>query len=181
MVWPYLVGFVSLLGVLFLLLIAWVRLSVWASRPIVYDVASPAEVGPFIYSWGQWLDERGRIIVRHPASAGEVEFRKRRYRTRPDLLLFRCRNADGGRKIFDRVRASFDGAGIAYEVERTSKRGLPRALVVPLEASDLLTPKTAERLVAVTFGAEGGRFQLSCEGPIRSDSDSPPVELMPYT
>ena len=182
MIWLYLVGgFGFLSGVLFLLLLARVRWIVWASRPIVYDVVSPAEIAPFIRSWGQWLDERGRIVVRHPASGGEVEFRKRRYRARPGLLHFRCRNVDAGRKIFERVRADFDAAGIAYGMELTPRRGAPRALAVPLDAGDALTPKMAERLVAVAFGAGADRLLLYCEGRMRRDGGRPPADLIPHT
>lgn len=181
MIWLYLILAV---GVLIALLIAWAQFNLWGSRPAVYECASLAEIEGYIRSWGRWLDDRGRIVVRHPPSTVEIEFRKRRYRTRPDTIFFRYRNADAGRKYFARVKSAFDSAGISYDVELTPKLHRPRALVVTLDLREVFTPIVASRLVAIAFGCEEDRpvasLQVFCEGRMRQEIEEPTVGLISY-
>jgi len=181
MIWLYLI---LVAGVLIALLIAWAQFNLWGNRPALYECASPAEIEGYIRSWGQWLDDRGRIVVRHPPSTVEIEFRKRRYRRRPDTILFRYRNAYAGRKFFDRVKTAFDSANISYDVELTPKLHRPRALIVPLDPREVFTPKVASRLVAVAFGCEEDRpvagLQIFCEGRMRQETEEPTVDLISY-
>ena len=167
-------------GVL-LLLIGWGQMNARGRQPAVYTVRSSAEVEPFIRSWGQWLDERGRIVVRHSVSGVEAEFRKRRYRRRKDVLLFRFRNADANWGTFEEVRARFHTEGVAHELERTQKQNRPRALVVALDPDDVFTPVAAVRLLNVALSAADSKLHVYCEGRLRSGKDIPLVAMLPRT
>jgi len=164
-----------------LLLIGWGQLNAWGTQPAVYEVRSSAEIEPFVRSWGQWLGEGGRIVVRHPLSGSEAELRKRRFKTRPDVLLFRYRNADANCGTFDEIRARFHREGITHELERTRKRNRVRALVVELDPDDVFTPTAAARLLDVTLSPAPSHLQVFCEGRIRSEADVPATALIPPT
>src|SRR5262249_2739306 len=168
MIWLYLI---LVVGALIILLIALAQFNLWGNRPALYECASPADIEGYIRSWGRWLDDRGRIVVRHLPSGVEIEFRKHRYRSRADTILFRYRNADAGRKYFAIVKNAFDSAGISYDTEPTPKRHRPRALIVPLDPREVFTPMIASHLVAVAFGCDEDRpvanLQVFCEGRMR--------------
>jgi hypothetical protein len=178
------IALLSVVGACFALLILLSRFAFWASRPALYECGSPAELEGYIRSWGRWLDDRGRIVVRHPPSGVEIEFRKRRYRSRPDVLLFRYRNDQAGRKYFACVKSAFDSAGISYDLELTPKLHRPRAVVVALDPRDVFTPIGASRLVMVAFGSEDDRpvagLQVFCEGRMRREIEEPTVDLIAY-
>ena len=150
-----------------------------------YALASPGEIEPFIQSWGAWLDARGRIVLRHPHTGAEAEFRKERYRRGPDILRFRFRNADAGRPHFARVRKAFETAHTPYHIDLTRKRRGPRALTVGLEIGDVYTPAAAARLAELAMGAlaPGQPFaaEVFCEGRLRPSGDAPAVRLIPIT
>ena len=164
-----------------LLLVGWGQLNARGSRPALYKVRSSADVEPFVRSWGQWLDERGRIVIRHPVSGAEAELRKRRFKTRPDVLLFRYRNADANKGTFEEIRARFDREEIEHELERTRRQNRPRALVVALDPDDVFTPVAAVRLLNVTLGPADTELQVFCEGGMRSGEDVPAIAKIPPT
>jgi hypothetical protein len=177
--WIYLlVGAAAILGGV----IALAQFNMWAVRPVLYRLNSPGEIERFVRSWGEWLEERGRIIVQFADT--EVEFRKKRYKSRPDLLVFRVRNAVGMRKHFDRVRDAFDASALHYELERTTKRRDPRAIAVRLAMPDMFTPVAGVRLVDAAFRAFSPEGEFSgdiwCEGRMRSGVDVPSTELIPW-
>jgi hypothetical protein len=152
------------------------------AMPIRYDGLSLDAIGPFIRSWGLW-QERGRIVVRHANSSLEVEFRKRRWKTRPDALVFRVRNADANRAHFEAVQGALTAASVPYKVEFTPHRKALRALEVSLEAEDLHTPAAGCRLVGQSFAALGAvetGFVAHCEGRMRVAPDIPRVPLIPH-
>jgi len=176
-------AFIAFFGILIAILIAWAQLNVWGSRPVLYECSTPAEIERYVRSWGSRLDECGRIVVRHNVTDVEIEFRKHRYRRRPDALLFRYRNLDAGRKYFTDVQHSFESAGISYDMELTPKQRRPRALTVSLDPLEVFTPTVAVRLVALALrfkedGSSGG-FQIFCEDPMQSKPEDVTLELIP--
>ena len=151
--------------------IGWMYLRARALGPAVYRDLSLTDLEPFLRSWGTWLGNRGEILVRHKDAEPIVHFRKRTYRRRPSVLLFRFRNADESRGSFSVVRAALETAGVGDEVELTRRTRQPRALVVALDPCDVLMPAAAARLMDTVFRAlqvdpmagflvwSGGRFQ----------------------
>jgi hypothetical protein len=133
--------------------IGWMYLRARALGPAVYRDLSLTDLEPFFRSWGVWLGNRGEILVRHKDAEPIVHFRKRTYRRRPNILLFRYRNADESRGSFSVVRAALETAGVDHEVELTRRTRQPRALVVPLDPSDVLMPAAATRLLNTVFRA----------------------------
>jgi hypothetical protein len=172
------------IGVLvgFALIVARAQYVMWATRVAIYDLDSPAALEPFVRSWGQWLDERGRIVIRDPATGGEFEFRKFRFSSRPDEIVFRFRNADTTRPFFTAVREHLDREGVSYDLELTPKKKQPRALAVTFDAADVLTPLKAVALVRRSLDAMGagleGRLQVWIDGRLRQAPDVPKVELV---
>lgn len=175
MLWLLLV-FVCLL----VLLVLWVQLGIRSVQPAVYPLSTVAEAEPYLRSWGQWLEERGKIVVQHTGSGAEVEFRKHRYKTRPDVLVFRYRNADATRASFAEVQSCFDSDGVEYHMEHTKKQRRPRALAVALDPADVFTPVAAVRLLSLALGADA-EVRVFCQGRIRGASDRPAVALIPPT
>jgi hypothetical protein len=160
------------------------QFNVWGMRPAVQELSGPHELERYIKSWGQWLEERGRIVVQHAATGREAEFRKRRYRSRPDALVFRVRNADSGKQHFARMQAALDAAGVQYQTELTPKRRQPRAIAVALDPSDLLAPLAAVRLIIVVFELDAAvdrALRVWVEGRIRTSDDAPAIERIPST
>lgn len=153
--------------------------------PARYALASPGEIEPFIRSWGEWLDAHGRIVLRHPPTGAAAEFRKERYRSGPDILRFRFRNADTNRVHFARVRAAFETARTPFSVDLARRRRGPRALTVALQVGNVYTPVAAARLalLAVAALAPGQPFaaEVLCEGRLRARSDAPAVRMIPDT
>ncbi len=133
--------------------IGWMYLRARALGPAVYRDLSLTDLEPFLRSWGAWLGNRGEILVRHKDAEPIVHFRKRTYRRRPNVLLFRYRNADESRGSFSVVRAALEAAGVDHEVELTRRTRQPRALVVVLDPSDVLMPAAATRLMGTVFRA----------------------------
>jgi hypothetical protein len=169
--------------VVFAALVGLAQFNLWGRRPVVYDKLSLADVAPLIRSWGPWLAERGRIVARHADSDAEVEFRKRRYSSQPDVLMFRVRNADASKHHFPAIRRAFDASATQYELELTAKRRGPRAIAVALVAEDVHTPAAACNLLALTFsavGAVGNGFRIHSEGQMRQAPDAPSVPLAPW-
>jgi len=131
---------------------------------------------------GAWLGNRGEILVRHKDAEPIVHFRKRTYRRRPNVLLFRYRNADESRGSFSGVRAALETAGVDHEVELTRRTRQPRALVVALDPSDVLMPAAATRLMDSVFRAlqvdAMTGFLVWCEGRFQARPDRENVPLV---
>lgn len=164
---------------LLLLIIAHAQLNLWSVQPVVRADLSLEQLAPFIRSWGPWLEERGRIVVRQAETEVEVELRKRRFSTRPDELIFRVRNADANKKYFPAIQGALDAAHVSYELETTAKRGQPRAIAVRLGAEDIHMTAAAQRLVQQVFRNTAG-FQIHCEGRMRRAPDTPALPLLPW-
>jgi len=176
---PILLGLFALL----VAILALAQVNMWALRPVVHDGLAINGLSPLVQSWGSWLAERGRIVIHHADTDVEVELRKHRFATRPDELLFRVRNADVTRPHFQTIRAAFEQAGVAYQLETTPKRKQPRAIAVSLIAEDIHTPAAACNLIRIAFRAVGAtepRFRAHCDGAMRIRPDVPPVLLLPW-
>jgi hypothetical protein len=129
-----------------------------------------------------WLGNRGEILVRHKDVEPIVRFRKCTYRRRPNVLLFRYRNADESRRSFSIARAALEAAGVDHDVELTRRTRQPRALVVTLDPSDVLMPAAATRLLATVFRALQvdaiAGFLIWTEGRFQSKPDRENVPLI---
>jgi hypothetical protein len=139
-----------------------------------------AEVLACLRSWAYHLDDRGVIHLALAGTDAFVELRKRRWKTRPDLLLFRYRNADTTRHTFATVRKRFDDAGVGYEMTVTRKTRRPRALEVALDPYDPLSAQVALNLAVRAFGESSSTslsYDLACSGHIREDAIDPPIAL----
>ena len=162
--------------------IGWMYVRARALGPAVYRDLSLADLEPFLRSWGAWLGNRGEILVRHKDAEPIVHFRKRTYRRRPNVLLFRYRNADESRGSFSVVRAALETAGVDHEVELTRRTRQPRALVVALDPSDVLMPAAATRLMDSVFRAlqvdAMTGFLVWCEGRFQARPDRENVPLV---
>jgi hypothetical protein len=176
---------VFIAGALLLVHLASVQHYYWSTRPVVYDLAAPAEAEQYLKSWGEWMDERARVVVKHLGTQAEFEFRKRRYKERPDAIVFRFRNADSARRYFARVRQRFDVEGLPYELELTKKRKQPRALAITLDVADMFSPLVGVRIISVITeeldAIAPGPLQAWLAGSIRRGEDSPSVDLVPPT
>jgi hypothetical protein len=174
-----------LLGLLALLvaMVALAHFNMWALRPVVYDSLAIEGLSPLVRSWGPWLAERGRVVIRHADTEVEVELRKHRFATRPDELHFRVRNADATRPHFRTIRAAFEQAGVTCQLETTPKRKQPRAIAICLAAEDIHTPAAACNLIQIAFKAVGAtepRWRAYCDGAMRNRPDVPSVLLLPW-
>ena len=161
------------------LVFARAQLNLWAGQPVVHVDLALEQVAPLVRSWAPWLEERGRIVVRQAHTDAEVELRKHRFSTRPDVIVFRIRNADRNKKHFAAMRGALDAARVPYELKTTRKRGDPRAIEVPLVADDVHTPAAALRLIQEVFKGSTG-YQIHCEGRMRRPPDVPQVPLVPW-
>jgi hypothetical protein len=164
-------------------LIALAQFNLWALRPVVYDNLAVQDLAGYIRSWGPWLADRARIVVRHARTDAETELRKHRFATQPDKIVFRARNIDATRKYFLTIQRALDNEHVSYQLEVTPKRRQPRAIAVALVAEDIHTPAAAVKLIERAFGALGALepvFSVHVEGQIRSAPDTPGVPLIPW-
>jgi hypothetical protein len=137
------------------------------------------DVIALIRNWGLWLEDSGCIRACHWDSAVEAEFRKRRFKTRPDTLTFRYRNAETTRASFVEVRQRFDSHKVPYSLELTPKRQQPRALRVLLNLDDVLIGQAAGNLLRLALGADRlEHLSIACAGQFRSKKDVPSVPLL---
>ena len=159
------------------------QLNVWGGRPVAYSGLDLDQVSDYVRSWGPWLEERGRIVIRHPQTKVEVELRKHRFATRPDALVLRVRNADANKPYFDVIRSALEATRTSYELETTAKKHSPRAIAIPMVAGDVHTPAAARNVVEQVFAAVGLRgpgFVVHAEGAMRKVPDTPAVPLIPW-
>jgi hypothetical protein len=173
----------AVLLVLILAVVLRAQLNVWGGRPVTYPDLELDQITAYVRSWGPWLEERGRIVIRHAGTDVEAELRKHRFATRPDVLILRVRNADTNKSHFEVIRNAFDAARISYELETTAKTHQPRAISIPLVADDLHAPAAARRLLEEVFNAVGIRsrgFMVHAEGSMRRVPDAPTIPLIPW-
>lgn len=133
-----------------------------------------------IREWVPVLADRGKIQLWVSGRDEYVEFVKRCWKTRRDLLIFRYRNADATRESFTYVREHFDELGIDYQLALTKKTKRPRAIEVTLDPYDQCTPQAALWLVAEAFGSlldDLSSFDVSCTGEVKSDADNVAVDV----
>jgi len=101
------------------------------------------------------LHNRGTIYLQHADAEGTIWIRMRRYKTRPDRLQFRFRNADKTRPPFDRVVAALDRDKICYDTELTKIRKRPRAVVVNFDATQAASYAGLANVTKLCFDAMG--------------------------
>jgi hypothetical protein len=129
--------------------------SIWSRDPAVYHGVAFEDLQRFFSSWVEHVAERQDIMVGTPREPYLIQFRKRHYKTRPDLLLFRFRNGGQSKQYFSKVVTTFERNEIAFNMELTPRRRAPRAMMVELDASDPMLPSAAVYLCRVTFSAIG--------------------------
>lgn len=129
-------------------------------------------------SWATWLDDRGKIEIGCGGSDNYVELRKRCWKTKPDILFFRYRNADSTREHFSKAREILDRAGIDYSLTLTPQKKAPRAIEIALDPLDPLAPRKALNLAFLVFERRCERLDICCEGRVREDLLDPPVDFV---
>jgi hypothetical protein len=77
----------------------------WLEQPVSY-LARSDEIQRYLLSWGRPIADGGRILVREPNTDRSVTFVKRQCKKVGQRLVFRFRNADGGRRHFDQVESA---------------------------------------------------------------------------
>ena len=133
-----------------------------------------------IRNWAHVLADRGKVQIGLSDVDNYIELRKRCWKKRPHLLMFRYRNSDITRKHFAAVKQRFDSAGIEYDMALTRKKQRPRAIEIPFDPYDVHTPRAILNLASHAFGAEVENmqhFDLSCQGTIRSDVEEQSLEV----
>ena len=124
---------------------------------------------------------RGLIQIGYPRTDNYIELRKRRWKTRPDVVRFRYRNSDFTRKYFNNVRSVFDAQSISYELTLTKKTRKPRAMEITFDPYDPFTPRNALNLALKAFGAPPDvthHFDLNALGTIRTDVVAAPTDVV---
>jgi hypothetical protein len=101
------------------------------------------------------LHDRGTVYLEHADAEGTIRVRMRRYKTSPDLLLFRFRNADKTRPAFDQVVAALDRDKIPFDTELTKIRKRPRAVVIAFDATQAAGYADLAHLTKLCFDAMG--------------------------
>jgi hypothetical protein len=133
-------------------------------------------------SWFAWLDDRSRIHISPTGHAIEAELQIRRWKTRADMVLFRWRNSDSTRETFEIVRATFALERPTAELELSRKASRPRAVVLSIEAADVMAPAWAMGLAISAFHAAGvataDNFDIRCGAHVM-DKATQEVDLIP--
>lgn len=175
------IGALTLTVILFIMVLMFLG---WLGQPVSY-VVGPDDIQRYLRSWGSAIAQGGRILVRQPDTDRSVMFVIGQYKGSGEQLVFRFRNADGGRKYFDQVQSALADAGISYEVERTPT-GRARALVIPFPfGEDPLMLAAAAHATRVALSAMGappdGPFELTCTGSHRQGYAPGAVDVIPWT
>lgn len=149
-----------------------------------YSGLERVQVEALLACWFAWLDDRAAVTISLSGQPLSAELRIRRWRTRPDQVHFRWRNADATRAAFSRVCEAFQAAQLQFEVELTPKTKQPRALVIALAADDVFGPASVVGLVNRAFAAAGlptgDRYDLACSGRVLRDATRR-LELVPQS
>jgi hypothetical protein len=101
------------------------------------------------------LHDCGTVYLEHADVEGTIWVRMRRYKTRPDQLQFRFRNADKTRPAFDQVVAALDRDKIPHDTELTKIRKRPRAVVVNFDATQAASYANLVHLIKLCFDTMG--------------------------
>jgi hypothetical protein len=180
----YILAGIGALTVLLVVLILILAFFGWLGQPVSY-LAGPDEIQRCLRSWGAAVADGGRIVVRQPNTDRSIMFIRRHYKRSGEQLVFRFRNADGGRKYFSQVESAFTTAGIGHQIERTPS-GRPRAIVIAFPVGDdPLALSGAAHATRLAFGAMGapaeGPFELTCTGSHRPGYVQGSVDVIPWT
>jgi hypothetical protein len=109
---------------------------VWITKPRKHRGVRYAVLSIVLRQLASPLHNGGTIYLEHADVEGTIQVRMRRYKTRPDQLLFRFRNADKTSPAFEQVVAALDRDKIPFDTELTKIRnGLPPVLWTPSLAS----------------------------------------------
>ena len=156
----------------------------WYVAPAEYHGVSFEQLQRYFADWADHVGERRDILVGTPEIPNLIQFRKKHYKTRPDLLLFRFRNADQSKQYFSAVVAALEQHEVGFRIEETRKRRAPRAAVVELDASDVLLPSAAAHLCRVALSAIGhteeSGVSVCCTG-LHPDFDLRVQKVIPTT
>ncbi len=125
------------------------------NRPLPYSVGSFVGLQRPLLIWPPLLRERGDIFVGTSEVPQFIQFRMKRYKSRPSELRFRMRNSDVARPFFPKAVAALEAAGVSFEMELTKKLKRPRAAVVKLPVGDPLLPSAAAHLCRTSFEGSG--------------------------
>ena len=123
--------------------------------PIQYEIGSFVALQRFFNAWAPLLEERGDIFVGTKAVPELIQFRKRRFKSRPNELVFRFRNAGRTKRFFDAEVRALEATAVDFKIERTKKRKAARAAIVKLEADGPFLALSAVQLCRITFDAIG--------------------------
>jgi len=172
----------TILGVLALALGFLISLA-RATSPTHYYLRSFVELQRYFAVWAPLLDERGDIFVGVPGLTDLIQFRKKRFKSRPDELIYRFRNSGRPKRFFDDAVKVLTSIGTDFELELTKKRRFPRAAIIRLTAEDVLMPSEAVRLCEATFAGLGRGHRdgivVHCSGRFRSDVELSGLEEIP--
>jgi len=150
---------------------------------VACDDLDRATVEMLLASWFAWFRDPTVLTIAPAGRPESAELRIRRWKTRPDLVLFRWRADGEARASFGRVREGFEADRTAFELELTPKTKQPRAIVVALPADDVFTPAAAVGLARRAFAAAGvpdtGRYDLTCRGHVlkKGTGARPPIPV----
>lgn len=159
------------------------RIFTFRGRTVIQGCAAALTEAEFLScarSWVYHLDDRGVMYVAYSGASAFVELRKRRWKTRPDVLLFRYRNADATRTSFIAVRDRFASDGVQYQIALTRKTRRPRALEVRLDPYDPHMPRVALNLAVRALGdapTDPPSYDVWCAGKVRDDTTEAPMPL----
>ena len=128
---------------------------VWITKPRKRRGVRYAVLAIVLQQLASPLHNRGTVYLEHADMEGTIRVRMRRYKTRPDQLLFRFRNADKTRPAFDQVVAALDRDKIPFDTELTTIRKRPRAVVVDFDATQAAGYANLAHLTKLCFDAMG--------------------------
>lgn len=149
---------------------------------VCYRSLQRQEVEHLLRSWFVWLSDRSRIHLAPASGDMAAEFYLRRWKTKPHLVLFRWRNADTTKHVFEAVRVVFERRYPESTIERTPASGRPRALVLSFPLAEVQAPSWALSLAVRAFEAAGesavDTFDLRCNATVL-ENPSADVPLEP--
>lgn len=128
---------------------------VWITKPRKRRGVRYAVLSVLLRQLSSPLHNHGTVYLEHADVEGTIWIRMRRYRTRPDQLQFRFRNADKTCPAFDQVVAALDRDEIPYDTELTKIGKRPRAIVVDFDATQAASYASLAHLTKLCFDAMG--------------------------
>jgi hypothetical protein len=128
---------------------------VWITKPRKHRGVRYAVLSIVLRQLASPLHNGGTIYLEHADVEGTIQVRMRRYKTRPDQLLFRFRNADKTSPAFEQVVAALDRDKIPFDTELTKIRKRPRAVVVDFDATQAASYANLAHLTKLCLHAMG--------------------------